>query len=264
MMAEHLERILESRGFGGSSKPISLLGQPGVKIISVLADEKLIPPGVSKFGGTPHVPREFKWPISPAGAPLSFLAQINFAEFGPFQWMGWKVPVPESGAVSFFLDLATSASNPSFKVFHFADSKSLVRWEDPFALDSPANRLSATGAERIDKKAKSFPPRSLAFRQFLSLPMTSDAPVHDLNLSPPVSAEYRSFASDHNSTEGTHQMLGWPWGVKLAPAGSVLLLQLGNDRSLGWTWNEGLPQFFIPEADLAESRFERVTFRLAH
>lgn len=263
MMAEHLERILEARGFGNSSKPISLLGEPGVKIISVLADEKLIPPGVSKFGGTPHVPLDFKWPITPTGAPLSFMAQINFAEFGPFQWMGWKVPVPESGVVSFFVDLKTS-TNPSFKVFHFADSKSLVRWEDPFAVDSPANRLTAIGAERIDQKAKSFPPRSLAFRQFLSLPMSSESPLHELNLSPSASSEYESFASNHNQQEGTHQMLGWPWGNNPARPGNVLLLQLGMDRSLGWTWNDGLPQFFIPEADLTESRFDRVTFRWAH
>jgi hypothetical protein len=264
MMAEHLERILESRGFGSTARSISLLGQSGVKIISVLADEKLIPPGVSKFGGTPHVPIDFEWPIAMTGAPLSFLAQINFAEFGPFQWMGWKVPVPESGVVSFFVDLTKSNKNSPFKVFHFPDAKILVRWEDPFAIDSPAIRLAATGAERIDLKATSFPPRSLAFRQFLSLPMSSESPLHDLNLSPRVSSEYRSFALKHNQQEGTHQMLGWPWGSEPAPPGNALLLQLGNDRSLGWTWNEGLPQFFVPETDFAESRFDRVTFRWAH
>lgn len=264
MMAEHLERILESRGFGGSSKSISLLGRPAVKIISVLADEKLIPPGVSKFGGTPHVPSDFKWPTAPTGTPLSFLAQINFAEFMPFQWMGWTVPVPESGVVSFFLDLNSPSVNSAFKVFHFANSKGLVRWEDPFALDSPALRLSASGAERIDKKATSFPPRSLAFRQCLSLPMTNDSPLESLGLIPRIAADYRSFATEHNGAEGMHQMLGWPWGNKPAPAGTELLLQLGNDRSLGWAWTEGLPQFFIPAADLAQSRFECVTFGWAH
>ena len=263
MMAEHLEKILESRGFGNASRQISLLGQPAVKITTVLADEKLIPPGVSKFGGTPHVPANFQWPVSSLGEPLSFLAQIHFAEFIPFQWMGWKVPVPESGVLSFFLDLADTKGNPTAKIFHFADSKSLVRWEDPFALDSPALRLAARGEERIDQKARAFPPRSLAFQQFLSLPTAAESPMNQIGLEPRVSADYKRFACEHNRDGGKHQVLGWSWGENSHPPGQTLLLQLGHDRSLGWSWSEGLPQFFILDEDLANAKFDRITLRFA-
>lgn len=51
----------------------------------------------SKFLGTPYMPKGFAYPEDPSGRPLSFLAQVNFADVPPLP--GY----PESGIVQFYI-----------------------------------------------------------------------------------------------------------------------------------------------------------------
>lgn len=259
MMAEHLERLMISRGFTRSARRFSQIAQPAVKITSVLSDEKLIPIGVSKFGGTPHVPENFQWPIGSQGQPLSFIAQIDFAEFQPFQWMGWNVPVPKSGMISAFVDLRDDLEPaPDWSLQWFPETAALVRWEDPYALDSPAQRITACGQERVDLKAKRFPPSSVAYNQYLALPTTACEEIDEF--APEDQSRFTAFAIEHVQAGGNHQMLGWPWGPPIDDPTKELILQIGPDPLLGWSWNYVL-QFFVPRQDLDECRFDAVVMR---
>jgi uncharacterized protein YwqG len=258
-MIEHLQRILVARGLDRWSWPLAESSCPAVKVITVFSDEKLIPVGVSKFGGTPHVTMDFDWPTA-EGRPLSFVGQIRFADFQPFQWMNWKVPVPEEGLISLFIDAAREDCPTTFRLIYFAHPKELVRWEDPYALDSPAQRLESRGLSRPDRQVPSFPPRSLAFRQFLSLPPLAAPAIAKLGQTPEESHAFESFAQEHNRADGRHQMLGHPWGSEPIPEGKTLLLQVDSDPLVGFTWpGDGVLRLVMPTEDLGESCFERVT-----
>lgn len=53
--------------------------QPAIRIEAAPAAAAL-PPDASKFGGRPFTPEGFVWPMNPAGHPMHFIGQINFAE----------------------------------------------------------------------------------------------------------------------------------------------------------------------------------------
>jgi uncharacterized protein YwqG len=255
MMVEHLQKILVQNGLERWAWPLAESAEPAIKIKTVFSDEKLIPIGISKFGGTPHVPFEFDWPTSKAGVPLSFLAQIHLAEFIPFQWMGWKVPLPEEGLISIFKDMGHA---DEICVFFFAQPKELVRWDDPYAIDSPARRLIKRGLVRPDESTIKFPPRSLSFDQFLSLPEVCEK-TRQMGQSDSESALFQEFAVRHNSIGGRHQMLGHPAGQRGRDPGKTLLLQLDSDPLVEWSWPE--PTYLsllIPTSDLADCRFDQV------
>ncbi len=255
MMIEHLQKILVQNGQERWAWPLAESAEPAVKIKTVFSDEKLIPIGISKFGGTPHVPFEFDWPKSKAGIPLSFLAQIHFAEFIPFQWMGWKVPLPEEGLISIFKEMG---GTNELRVLFFANPKELVRWDDPFAIDSPARRLTEKSIVRPDESTTKFPPRSLSFDQFLSLPEICEK-TKQMGQTESEAESYRQFAIRHNSAGGRHQMLGHPAGQRGRDPGTTLLLQLDSDSLVEWSWPE--PTYLsllIPKEDLASCQFDQV------
>jgi len=73
---------------------------------------KDINPGCSKFGGQPEVPADFQWPYYEGetfdgikkNRPLSFLAQLNCAEFAKYDT---EQKLPQTGMLYFFYDLET-------------------------------------------------------------------------------------------------------------------------------------------------------------
>lgn len=69
--------------------------------LPILAAEYLAePPGsrtASQLGGLPWWPKDMPYPVSPSGAPLFLLAQIDLAELPPFE------PLPRHGLLQFFI-----------------------------------------------------------------------------------------------------------------------------------------------------------------
>jgi uncharacterized protein YwqG len=255
MMVEHLQKILVKEGLERWAWPLAESAEPAIKIKTVFSDEKLIPIGVSKFGGTPHVPMDFEWPKAPTGEPLSFLAQIHLAEFVPFEWMGWKVPLPQEGLISIFRSMGDSGE---VRVFFFRQPKELGRWDDPYAVDCPARRLDQRGADRPDAGAVRFPPRSLSFDQFLSLPEVCER-ARQMGQTEVEAEAFRQFATRHNSVGGRHQMLGFAAGLDARPPGETLLLQLDSDPLVEWKWpGRAHWALMIPTEDLAACCFDRV------
>lgn len=74
-------------------------------------DTAPLPLGGSKFGGQPHLPKDFQWPMFSTATyddkqvrerPLSFLMQINLAEIVPYDRDGL---LPSTGMLYFFYEL---------------------------------------------------------------------------------------------------------------------------------------------------------------
>ncbi|BDR58050.1 YwqG family protein [Xylocopilactobacillus apicola] len=79
----------------------------------------------SKVGGVGYLPKSVKYPTNTDGKPLSFLAQINFAEMPKLS------PFPEQGILAFYIDifddlmglnLDDPKDHSGYQVFYFADS----------------------------------------------------------------------------------------------------------------------------------------------
>lgn len=75
--------------------------------------------GCSKVGGSPDVPKGFKWFTNSFGTPLTFLMQINFAELRKFD--SDKI-FPDCGILYFFYDVETQPwvwAEGDYKVFYY-------------------------------------------------------------------------------------------------------------------------------------------------
>lgn len=76
--------------------------RPAVQITTQpLLDERLIPVGASKLGGSPDVPDDFIWPDW-NGKPLTFLAQFRLPEVAPHET---EHALPLRGMLYFFYDV---------------------------------------------------------------------------------------------------------------------------------------------------------------
>lgn len=81
-------------------------------ITNYTSAEEEIPVGKSKFGGKPHLPKDFVWPYYEGAdfedvtknRPLSFLAQINLEEIAEFDKDN---QLPHKGMLYFFYELCT-------------------------------------------------------------------------------------------------------------------------------------------------------------
>ena len=81
-------------------------------IVNYSPAEKEVPLGISKFGGKPHLPKDFVWPYYEGTdftgirkkRPLSFVAQINLEEIASYDKDN---QLPHGGMLYFFYELCT-------------------------------------------------------------------------------------------------------------------------------------------------------------
>lgn len=66
-------------------------------VIALAFHEEATAPWDSKVGGVPYRPLDMQWPADPAGRPLHFLAQINFAQLPHLPGF------PDAGIIQFFV-----------------------------------------------------------------------------------------------------------------------------------------------------------------
>lgn len=108
--------------------------------------DKALPVGVSKFGGKPHLPKDFVWPYYEGkgfgdvikNRPLSFLAQINLQEVK--QYDKDKL-LPENGMLYFFYELETMEwgynikHKGSARVYYYENIDTIQELDFPDDLD---------------------------------------------------------------------------------------------------------------------------------
>ena len=125
-----LERVFEAlKGHARNAIEISL---------QKCADEQ-IPLGASKFGGLPDLPQGEPWPVNEqTGAPLHFIAQINFKQTAEFDADG---ELPSRGMLYLFYDCVQMPwgydpkHDASKKALYFEGEGEMGRRAAPFGSD---------------------------------------------------------------------------------------------------------------------------------
>lgn len=232
----------------------------------------------SKIGGTPTLPQSQVWP-SWNGVPLSFLAQIDFAEVSAVN----KLPgFPDSGRAFFFYDQEQSTWG--------FDPKDRGSWVVIYTEDeNEAPRLSIpTGINELGL----FVEKPVAFRAITSVPdIARKVDVDFQSFSEQDFDELHKLKSDCFEDLQRHQLGGYPSAIQsdtmelecqLASNGLncgdasgfedpkatalkegssdwLLLLQLDSDADTGMMWGDmGTVFFWIRRQDLAKRDFSMV------
>jgi len=234
--------------------------------------------GQSRIGGIPDLPADFEWP-SYKNEPLSFIAQVNLSELGPYEA---AKELPDSGNLAFFYDSQQYVwgFDPNdalgFRVIHFKGDD-LERRDFPNGLPEQSR----------------FKPLELKFAQDLSLAPWDSCSINRLNLSDRQSDDYVELLEKFEATErGSIQsfLLGHPDQIQgnmqlecalvtngincgASPGYSDpraetfkkeadswrLLLQVFSEDGAGMMWGDlGCLYFWIREDDLKAGNFDRV------
>lgn len=124
--------------------------------------------GVTKFGGRPDVPADFKWAYyngigyldeAPKSRPLSFIAQFDLAEISKYDTDGL---LPKTGLLSFFYDCDTMrwGYDPKdmgcARVFYFEDVNALSPAEFPDDLAEDFRFPELAISARSEKSYQSY------------------------------------------------------------------------------------------------------------
>jgi uncharacterized protein YwqG len=97
-------------------------------------DERNFYLGQSKFGGVPHLPKEYKWPVAPDSISLTFAAQLNLEEIDV---KSLDSRFPAKGLLLFFIpsNLNYTGSNKNefdyFRVYYIENLDEILRKETP-------------------------------------------------------------------------------------------------------------------------------------
>jgi len=240
-MAAGLMSYITELGLGEHRDYLSGIARPSVEIITADAP---VTKGCSKFGGSPDLPTDFKWPHHELG-PYRFIGQVSVADIpkGPHG-------LPGGGLLSFFY--AHDEEGKSFwghpdyvRFFRFDNVDALQPVEPPAAV-----RLGSTSALSFQLGAD-VPPLYWRSADGKKLPISQsqrDA-YWELRL--------RLHPSDR-------YLLGYPFNSTLAydPTPGPewrSLLTLGSDRELEWCWHDGdWLVTFIEEQRLRAGDFSQI------
>ncbi len=261
--------LFDAEGLAAHSTAVAPLLRRAIR----LSPRRTQAPGRSHLGGRPTLPVGHEWPRC-AGRPLDFLLQLDLAEI---RALG-EGPLPADGLLCFFF---------SAEVLGQARLRGAA---------CPVVYAPADAGIPTEPPADAQPPAVLQVPCALELVAYDDLP--DLDARNPLRARldeeeagrYRDIAAflAGGGGDAHHKLLGHaePFGDSmelaceiLAAGGSSstggtaltsellerchrwrLLLQLDSDESVPWLWGDlGRLYFWIPEEDLRQARFDRVT-----
>src|SRR5690349_18647643 len=132
-MIKDLYDQLEKFGFSRWYNEIEPLTRPAIRLKSRQVDEKELPLGSSKLGGSPDLPPNIEWPWY-KDRPMAFLAQLRLDEVAPYDT---ESLLPSSGLLYFFYDIEQEpwgfdpAWRDGWKVVYEDDISQLTRTSHP-------------------------------------------------------------------------------------------------------------------------------------
>ena len=145
---EEIREEMSECGLSDYFNALAPLAKNSVQISLDIQDEEDIPLGSSKFGGHPDLPADIEWfRMDLVDIPMSFIAQVNFAEVAPFDL---EHKLPERGMLYFFYDCSPDGMpwgfNPEdsdgWKVYFYdGDPAALSRKDAPADLDEDDNGM---------------------------------------------------------------------------------------------------------------------------
>lgn len=219
----------------------------------------------SALGGSPVLPPGVPWPMW-GEIPLDYLARINLAELPASE-----VARPTVGILEFFYGSDAHEEQPwggddedmgSGAVIFVPDQQLAIAPPKPDAV-TIAPACVPLEFERVTTMAESDRLQSRFYDYARALPANQRAqacavreamqefdPLGHRVLSPAARVQ----GDMDVELEIAARMFGLPVGTSW-----VMLLQLESDKAVNWQWcDDGAIYFWIPTADLAEGRFDRV------
>lgn len=271
-----LER-LNRAGLARSADQLVRLAKPSIRLHSTSIDEEDAPLGSSRIGGSADLQQSDRWPDAD-GVPLSFVAQINFAETKGFDPLG---QLPNKGIALFFYDATNQPwgfspeDRGSWKIIYYERRTSLSRVQAP---------------DELNELARTYP-RALSFASETTLPPLRSLSVDRLGLNDAEIAAYSSLTRHDSRKSGPdHHLLGHPAAIQndmqlqcqlvthglycgdpydcespqraSLESGSgewQLLLQIDSDEWASMEWGDGgRIYFWIRNDDLRRRRFDDI------
>ncbi|WP_379163638.1 DUF1963 domain-containing protein [Paenibacillus sp. sgz5001063] len=250
-----IRSMLEEAGLGNYWGTLEKHIRPGFYMAPTMVDEDAIQLGTSKIGGHPDVPSTFQWP-SWKHHPMSFVAQINLAEF-PMNEIDSEYPA--SGILYFFYvyDPDLWYDDPRYDndkmknnlVYYTTDTSELIRMEPPKGLLDPEIFKSAL----LKKKLELTIPDSDYVAENKLIRNKGDLDKYSLGF-------WTDFMETYHREIG-FRFLGHMTPLQYGghPSDQLLLFQADSSDEIGMNWDlSGLLYFFIREDDFKKAFFENV------
>lgn len=238
--------------------------------------------GNSRVAGDPDLPAGFTWPLTAAGVPMTFIAQLNMQEISRHDT---QQLLPAAGMLYFFMGDDEPANNIAHKIFYIADNTGLQRTaapgetileeDGPFvgyqlmagaSLTPPNfayadyNRFSEEELNSLIKLTAELNPGLGQLWGYANGQHGDDELEAAMYLVAKQSYDYsaakaRKKLLDHFN--GDEQK------VTDALKDILMLLQLNTDYDIGFSWwDAGCIHFFIQKDDLLNKRFDNTYLSL--
>lgn len=279
---EDLKNEMSKCGLSDYFDVLAPLAKNSVRITLDEQDEDELPVGVSKFGGHPDLPADTQWFRTDADIPMSFVAQVNFAEAAPFD-LAHKLP--EQGMLYFFYDCSPDGMpwgfNPEdsdgWKIFFYdGDSTALTRFDAPEDLEEDENGILFGCARMCFESVMELPSTESDLTNSLEFPNDDDLQDQYWEWLEEIEDELSNKLLGHaDPVQGgmeleceyvTHKInCGTPEGYRIAKSRGLdknaarwnLLLQVDSNEDIGMMWGDmGRLYLWITEEDLAARKFE--------
>ena len=265
---EELKLEMRERGLGGLFEALSPYAKNAIYMELEEASE-----GFSKMGGAPKLPVGMEWPRKPDGTPLTFIAQIDFAQVHPYDLDG---RLPEGGKLWFFYDCSDDGMPWGF------DPKDADGFRVIFAENA-----ALVSAEAPDDLEVTFDEAGISFESRVDLLSTDSDICDDLDLPDEEMDDYFDWLEEREG--GCNKLLGHsdniqggmeleceyvthglycgdPSGYQKAKALGLhknaarwtLLMQVESNEDIGMMWGDlGRLYLWITEEDLKAKRFDK-------
>lgn len=220
-------------------------------------------PSESKVGGIPYWPKALEWPVGTDGAPLFFLAQINFSEIPPLS------PFPNTGIVQFFIgaddlygmDFDDGEKQDTFRVIYHPEVNpnavlttrlSEAAFDEDFLPHHPDESYPLT----FSLEEEVVPVTDYRFYDYFGGDFFRQFGEQEWQIQEDFSKKVRS--------DG-HKLGGYAYFTQDDPRRAddpmLLLLQLDSDEVMDLMWGDmGVGHFFIRETDLLRCDFSKVLY----
>ena len=280
---DELREEMTESGLDAYFEALAPFAKNALQVTLNVQDDDDLPVGVSKFGGCPDLPAGVEWFRTGADIPMSFVAQVNFAEAAPYDL---EHKLPKNGMLYFFYDCSPDGMPWGFdpenadgwKVyFHDGDPSALSRREVPEDLEEDDNG-TIFGAARM------------CFEAAMELPSPESDLTNDLDLTDDddLQDRYWEWLEDQGD-ELINKLLGHadpvqsgmeleceyvtnkincgtPEGYAIAKSRGLdknatrwnLLMQVDSNEDIGMMWGDmGRLYLWITDEDLAARNFEK-------
>lgn len=280
---DELRDEMNERGLTGYFDAMAPLARNAVQITLDVQDGDNLPIGVSKFGGCPDLPAGVAWFRTGADIPMSFVAQINFAEAAPYDL---ENKLPKHGMLYFFYDCSPDGMPWGFdpedadgwKVYFYeGDAASLSRRAVPEDLEKDDNGMVFDAARMCFEAAMELPSPESDLTNSLDLPDDNDLQDRYWEWLDEQAGELINKLLGHADPVQSGMELeceyvshriycGNPDGYQIAKSKGLdknaarwnLLMQVDSNEDTGMMWGDmGRLYLWITNEDLAARNFEK-------